>query len=102
MFVENYGGPGSPIVIVNISNIPIAITLIHLRVVINVMRKETMEKLKLTGLRPTRTVLQSADRSSIKTKGMVEDIVVSIDSWEYPIDFMILNLGGYLLILGIT
>lgn len=34
----------------------------------------------------------------------MEDIVVTIDSWEYPTDFMILSpkatLGGYSIILG--
>jgi hypothetical protein len=35
---------------------------------------------------------------------MLEDIVIFVDSWEYPIDFMVLqpkaNLGGCSLILG--
>jgi hypothetical protein len=68
------------------------------------MTKETMEKLQFPGLRPTPTVLQLADRSTVKPEGMLEDIVVSVDSWEYPADFMVLqpkaNLGGYPLILG--
>jgi len=41
----------------------------------------------------------------IKPHGLLEDISVSLDSWEYPIDFMILtpkrNLGRHPLILGI-
>lgn len=35
---------------------------------------------------------------------MIEDVVVILDSWEYPADFMILSpkatLGGYPVILG--
>jgi hypothetical protein len=35
---------------------------------------------------------------------VLEDIIVSLDSWEYPMDFMVLqpksNLGGHPLILG--
>lgn len=35
---------------------------------------------------------------------MLEDVFVSLDSWEYPVEFMILspnnNLGGHPLILG--
>jgi len=35
---------------------------------------------------------------------VLEDILVSLDSWEYPVDFMILtpknNLGGHPFILG--
>eukprot|EP00253_Pinus_taeda_P031731 PITA_31731 len=44
------------------------------------------------------------DRSIIKPDGVLQDISVSLDSWEYPVDFMILtpksNLGGHPLILG--
>jgi hypothetical protein len=68
------------------------------------MMRETMESLGLTSLRETPTILQLDDRSTIKPEGILEDIVISIDSWEYPTDFMILqpkySLGGYPLILG--
>ena len=63
-----------------------------------------MEQLKLPNLLFTPTLLQLADRSIIKPDGVLEDISVSLDSWEYPVDFMILtpksNLGGHPLILG--
>eukprot|EP00253_Pinus_taeda_P031339 PITA_31339 len=63
-----------------------------------------MEQLKLPNLLFTPTLLQLADRSIIKPDGVLEDISVSLDSWECPVDFMILtpksNLGGHPLILG--
>lgn len=37
-------------------------------------------------------------------EGILEDIIVSLDSWEYPVDFLVLqpksNLGGHPIILG--
>eukprot|EP00253_Pinus_taeda_P024336 PITA_24336 len=61
-----------------------------------------MEQLKLPNLLFTPTLLQLADRSVIKLDGVLEYISVSLDSWEYPMDFMILtpknNLGGHPLI----
>lgn len=59
-----------------------------------------MLKLNLQGLlRKTTTVLQLADHSTVNPKGIVEDVMVSIDSWEYPIDFLVLQtkdkLTGY-------
>jgi len=40
----------------------------------------------------------------IKPYGALEDVCVSLDSWEYPVDFMVLtpknNLGGHPLIIG--
>eukprot|EP00253_Pinus_taeda_P030398 PITA_30398 len=68
------------------------------------MSRQTVEQLKLPNLLFTPTLLQLADRSIIKPDGVLEDILVSIDSWEYLVYFMILspksNLGGHPLILG--
>jgi len=68
------------------------------------MSKQTMEQLKFPNLLYTPTLLQLANRSVIKQDGVLGDILLSLDSWEYPIDFMILtpkwNLGGHPLILG--
>lgn len=52
----------------------------------------------------TPTVLELTDRSIVKLEGMLEDIIIFIDSWEYPTDFLILQtksqFNGYPLILG--
>jgi hypothetical protein len=50
IFTTKYTDPKSPIVDVYINNIHISNTLIDLGVSINVMTRETMEKLKLTNL----------------------------------------------------
>ena len=68
------------------------------------MTKDTMKKLKIEILRATPTILQLIDSSTITPDGMIENIVVTLDSLEYPIDFMILspkvNLSSYPVILG--
>jgi hypothetical protein len=68
------------------------------------MTKDTMLKLNLRGsLRDTHIVLQFADRSIVKPEGMLEDIIISIDYWEYPTYFLLLQIksqfNGYPLIL---
>ena len=65
--------------------------LVDLGVAINVMTIETVQKLGLTNLRPTPTILQLADRSTIKPEGILDDLIVSIDSWEYLADFLVLQ-----------
>lgn len=49
-------------------------------------------------------MLELADGSKVKIERVLEDIVISLDSWEYPADFYVLrpksNLGGHPLILG--
>ena len=68
------------------------------------MTIETVRKLGLTNLRPTPTILELADRSTIKPEGILDDLIISVDSWEYPDDFLVLQpksqLGGHPLILG--
>lgn len=54
------------------------------------MTKKTMDKLGLVHIHPTPTVLELADRSKIKLQGVLYDVVVSLDSWEYPADFIVL------------
>jgi len=105
IIVSKYLDLGSPIVSVNINNNFIQNTLINLGEAINVMTKDTMLRLNLQGsLRHNSIVIQLADRSIVKPEGMLEDIMVSIDSWEYPTDFLVLQpmyrFNGYPIILG--
>ena len=70
------------------------------------MSKQVMDTLRLPNLQYTPILLQLANTSVIKLDGVLEDVCVSLDSWEYPVDFMVLtpknNLGGHPLILGRT
>ena len=100
-----YLDPGSPIVDVHINGTIVPHTLIDLGAAINVMTKDTMLKLNLQGsLRKTTIVLQLANHSTVTPEGIVEDVMVSIDSWEYLENFLALQpkakLTGYPLILG--
>ena len=86
-----YLDPGSLIVDFHINGTMVPHTLIDLGAAINVMTKETMLKLNLQGsMRKTTIVLQLAYRSTVTPDGIVEDVMVSIDSWEYLVDFLVL------------
>ena len=102
--IQKYLDPRSPVVKTHINGVEIPNTLIDLGATINIMRKQTLERLKLPNILCTPTLLQLANRSVIKPDGVLEDISVSLNSWEYHVDFMILtpknNLGGHPLILG--
>lgn len=87
-----------------ISDILVYNVLIDLRADINVMTRQTMEQIELDHIRPTPTVLELEDISKIKLDGVLNDVVVSMDSWEYPADFILLQpknpVGGHPLTLG--
>ena len=102
--IQKYLDPGSPIVKIHINGTEIPNTLIDLGAAINIMSKQVMDTLRLPNLQYTPTLLHLADRSVIKPDGVLEDVCVSLYSWEYPIYFIVLtlnnNLGGHPLILG--
>ena len=100
-----YMDHGSPVVDVHFNGTIVPHTLIDLRAAINVMNKDTMLNLNLKGLlRKATIVLQLADHSTVTPEEIVKDLMVSIDSLEYPADFLFLHLEakltGYPLILG--
>ncbi|XP_039118011.1 uncharacterized protein LOC120253862 [Dioscorea cayenensis subsp. rotundata] len=58
---------------------------------INVMPYKLFLKLGLENLRPTRMMVQLADRSIRKPKGVVEDVLVKVDKLIILVDFVILD-----------
>ena len=42
-------------------------------------------------LRPTPSILELADRTTVKPTGVLDDIVVSVTSWEYLLKFMVIE-----------
>eukprot|EP00253_Pinus_taeda_P028623 PITA_28623 len=100
-----YGDPGHPTVTVQIGKTMIPRVLVDLGAAINIMTLETSQLLQLNNtIRDTPTILELADRSTIKPEGVVEDLLISVESWKYPADFVVLQtktkLGGHPLILG--
>lgn len=69
------------------------------------MKIDTMKSLNLQNIWPIPTIIELVDRSRIKIEDVIEDLIVSLDSWEHPVDFLILkpqsSLGGHPLILWI-
>ena len=39
-------------------------------------------------------MLELVDRFKIKLEGVLDDVVIFIDSWEYPADFIVLLTSG--------
>ena len=100
-----YDDPGNPIVTVIIDKVAIGNTLIDLGATINMMTTTTLAALKLERfLRPTPTVLELADHTTVKPEGMLDDIIVTVASWEYHVDFMVIHAKdpslGHPIILG--
>jgi hypothetical protein len=42
-------------------------------------------------LKPTTFVLQLADRSVKKPRGIIEDVIIRVDKFYFPVDFIVLD-----------
>ena len=42
-------------------------------------------------LRPTPSILELANCTMVKPAGVLDDIIVSVASWEYPANFMVIE-----------
>ncbi|XP_039046754.1 uncharacterized protein LOC120187023 [Hibiscus syriacus] len=58
---------------------------------INLMPKSILLNLGKGNARPTTMILQLADRSHVRPEGRIEDVIVNVDNFVFPADFLILD-----------
>ncbi|XP_061351899.1 uncharacterized protein LOC133296867 [Gastrolobium bilobum] len=84
--------PGSFSIPCTIGKMKVDNVLYDLGASINVMPLSMMKKLGITEVKPTKTIVQLADRSSKQAYGIIEDILVKVDKFIVPVDFVILDI----------
>jgi hypothetical protein len=90
--LAKYGNLGNPLVTITINEVSIGNNLIDLGETINVMTATTLEQLQLQPLlRPTPTILELVDKTRVIPKGILDDIIINLASWEYPVDFFFIH-----------
>ncbi|KAL4297162.1 hypothetical protein GQ457_12G011620 [Hibiscus cannabinus] len=58
---------------------------------INLMPKSVFQRLGIGEVKPTTVMLQLADQSYVQPEGKIEDILVQVDKFIFPADFLILD-----------
>ena len=86
-----YKDPGSPTISVIIGGNCIDKSLLDLGASVNLMPYSVYKQLGLGELKPTNITLSLADRSVKIPKGIVEDVLVKIDKFYCPVDFVVLD-----------
>ena len=86
-----YKDPGSPTISVNIGGNCIDKSLLDLGASVNLLPYSVYKQLGLGELKPTNITLSLVDRSVKIPKGIVEDVLVKIDKFYYPVDFVVLD-----------
>ncbi|XP_016186155.1 uncharacterized protein LOC107627851 [Arachis ipaensis] len=84
--------PGSFHIPCTIGNMTIEKAFCDLGASINLMPLFLMKKLHIHELRPTKISLQMADKSIQQALGVVENVLVKVDKFFLPADFVILDI----------
>ncbi|XP_075491897.1 uncharacterized protein LOC142530030 [Primulina tabacum] len=84
--------PGSLSIPCTIGNSFFGKALCDLGASINLMPYSCFEKLGIGEVKPTTISLQLADRSIKYPRGVVEDVLVKVDKFIFPVDFVVLDM----------
>ncbi|CAL1401853.1 unnamed protein product [Linum trigynum] len=88
---EKRKDPGSFTIPLTIGSMHVGKSLEDLGASINVMPYKLYKMLDLGELSPTRMSIQLADRSIVHPRGIIEDLLVGVGAFTYPVDFVILD-----------
>ena len=86
-----YKDPGCPTISVNIGGISVEKALLDLGASVNLLPYSMYKRLGLGELKPTSITLSLADRSIKIPKGTIEDVLIQVDKFYYPVDFVVLD-----------
>ncbi|XP_012477517.1 uncharacterized protein LOC105793136 [Gossypium raimondii] len=75
-----------------ISSLNVENALVDLGASINVMPYKMFKQLGLREPKPTRMSIQLADRSIRYPRGIIEDVLVKVDKFIFPIDFVVFDM----------
>ena len=84
--------PGSFTLPVTIGNLTVGKALLDLGASINLIPLSMLKKIGDVEVKPTRMTLQLADRSIKHPYGIVEDLVVNVDKFMFPVDFVVMEM----------
>ena len=86
-----YKDPGSPTISIVVGNSKLGHDLVDLGASVNLLSYSVYVELGLGELEPTNITLQLADRSVKIPRGIVKDVLVQVDKFYFPMDFVVLD-----------
>ena len=87
-----YKDSGCPTILVNIGGTRVEKALLNLGASVNLLPYSVYKQLGLGELKPTTITFSLADRSIKIQKGTVEDVLIQVDKFYYPVDFVVLDI----------
>jgi hypothetical protein len=86
-----YKNPGCPTISCMIGLSRIERALLDLGASVNLLPYSVYLQLGLGELKPTSMTIQLADRSVKRPRGIIEDVLVKVDKFYFPMDFVVLD-----------
>ena len=86
-----YKDPGSPTISIVVGNSKLGHALVDLGASVNLLPYSVYVDLGLGELEPTNITLQLADLSVKIHRGIVKDVLVQVDKFYFPVDFVVLD-----------
>ena len=86
-----YKDPGSPTISIVVGNSKLGHALVDLEASVNLFPYSVYVDLGLGELEPTNITLQLAYRSVKIPRGVVKDVLVQVDKFYFPVDFVVLD-----------
>ena len=86
-----YKDPGCPTISVNIGGTCVEKALLDLGASVNLLPYSMYKQHGLGELKPTSITLSLTERSIKIPKGAVEDVLIQVDKFYYPVDFVVLD-----------
>ncbi|RVW92016.1 hypothetical protein CK203_037142 [Vitis vinifera] len=86
-----YKDPGCPTISIMIGGKVVEKALLDLGASVNLLPYSVYKQLGLGELKPTSITMSLADRSVKIPRGIIEDVLVQVDNFYYPVDFVILD-----------
>ncbi|XP_059663428.1 uncharacterized protein LOC132309092 [Cornus florida] len=83
--------PSAPTISCTIGNHQIERALLDLGASVNLLPYSIYLQLGLGELKSTSIILQLADRSTKQPRGVIEDVIIKVDKFYFPVDFIVLD-----------
>ena len=86
-----YKDPGCPTISCMIRVNQINRALLDLGASVNLLHYSVYPQLGLRELKPTTITLQLADRSMKRPRGIIEDVLIKVNKFHFPVDFIVID-----------
>ncbi|XP_071708611.1 uncharacterized protein [Rutidosis leptorrhynchoides] len=84
--------PGTPLIAVTVGNVNVKKALLDLGASINILPFCLVDRFELGLMKRTDIIIQLADQSIKTPRGMLEDVIVKVEDFYYPVDFVVMDI----------